>query len=142
LCKMEEQGGKYAKVIRRFERWFRGSQEVLHGRGHDTDDDDQEIMFVEALDPEWKDDCLVLGKKLELWRDVLQHRDISKNDSSLAVLEYNACRLIICMLTELDVMSQIEKDAVEMECEWIKSCNEAVSDEEEDFLRPGAAWRL
>jgi hypothetical protein len=44
------------------------------------------------------------------------------------------------MLTELNVMAQIERDAMSMEAEWIKSMNDDVLDDE-DTPVAGAIWR-
>jgi hypothetical protein len=44
------------------------------------------------------------------------------------------------MLTELNVMAQIERDAMSMEAEWIKSMNDDVLDDEHTPVA-GAIWR-
>jgi hypothetical protein len=44
------------------------------------------------------------------------------------------------MLTELNVMAQIERDAMSMEAEWIKSMNDDVLDDK-DTPVAGAIWR-
>jgi len=45
------------------------------------------------------------------------------------------------MLMELSVMAQVERDAMNMELEWIKSMNNDVSDDDQDTPTAGAIWR-
>jgi hypothetical protein len=44
------------------------------------------------------------------------------------------------MLMELGVMAQIERDAMSMEAEWIKSMNDDVFDDQNTPMA-GAVWR-
>ena len=51
------------------------------------------------------------------------------------------CRsLVKGMLTELGTMAQIERDAVAMELDWIRSMNDDTMDDE-DIPVAGAVWR-
>jgi len=131
-------GGKYGRVVRRFERWLSRCQAILAARENDGDED---IVFVEELDGGWKGDCLILGKKLETWRDQLRGLESPDKGSSLAIV-VNGCRILVRgMLKELSVMAQIERDVIVREGEWIKSMNDDVSDDEKDMPVAGACWR-
>ena len=138
-----ESGGKYSRIIRKFERWLSRCQDILESRTHDEEvpDDDYDILFLEELDADWKDDCHALSRKLETWRAHLNDLGTPANGSSLATI-CNGCRsLIRGMLTELSVMGQVERDAMSMEAEWIKSMNEEVMEDDENIPAVGAAWR-
>lgn len=137
LWNIGDNGGRYARVVRRFERWLRRTQEILERREHDEHGD---VAFLEELDPAWKDDCSVIGRKLELWRD--QMRDLGQPDpgSSLGQVVDGCRHLVKGMLMELEVMVQIERDAMAREVEWIKSMNDDVSDDD-DIHVAGAIWR-
>jgi hypothetical protein len=45
------------------------------------------------------------------------------------------------MLMELNIMAQIERDAMSMEAEWIRSMNDDVLDDDKDTPVAGAVWR-
>lgn len=135
-----DSGGKYGKVVRRFERWLIRCQDILEARAHDEELEDEEVVFLEELGAGWKDDCLVLGRKLESWRDHLKNLGTLDSGSSLAVV-VDGCRILVSgMLTELSVMAQIERDTMSMEVEWIKSMNDDVLDDK-DTQVAGAIWR-
>ncbi|TVY55373.1 hypothetical protein LCER1_G001863 [Lachnellula cervina] len=133
-----EGGGKYGRVVRRFERWLSRSQGTIAVRENDLDGD---IIFVEELDEAWKDDCLILGKKLEGWREQLRGLETPAKGSSLAVMVDGCRRLVKGMLMELSVMAQIERDIMIREGEWIQSMNDDVEDDEKDMPVAGACWR-
>lgn len=136
-----ESGGKYGRVVRRFERWLSRCQGILAARESEDGVGDVDVVFVEELDGAWKDDCLILGKKLETWRDQLRGLEAAEKGSSLAAVGDGCRSLVKGMLTELSVMSQIERDVMKREREWIKSMNDDVSDDEKDMLVAGACWR-
>jgi hypothetical protein len=133
-----ESGGKYGRVVRRFERWLSRCRGILAARENDGDGD---IVFVEELNGGWKDDCLILGKKLETWRDQLRGLESPDKGSSLAVVVDGCRSLVKGMLMELSVMAQIERDVMRREGEWIESMNDDVSDDEKDMPVAGACWR-
>jgi hypothetical protein len=102
--------------------------------------EDDEYVFLEELDAGWKDDCLILSRKLESWRDHLKDLGTLDFDSSLAVVVDRYRNLVSGMLMELNLMAQIERDAMNMEAEWIKSMNDDVLDDK-DTPVAGAIWR-
>jgi hypothetical protein len=140
-----DSGGKYGKVVRRFERWLMRYQEIMEARTHDEGLEDDTVVFLEELDAGWKDDCLVLRRKLESWTDHLKNLGTLDSGSSLAVVVDGCRSLVNGMMMELDAMTQIERDAISMELEWIKSMND--DDHDDDVLDDrdtpvaGAIWR-
>lgn len=137
---MGASGGKYSKVIRRFEKWLSRCQEILDERERGEEYDTDEPVFIEGMDKAWKDDCLVLGRKLEMWRDKLNYLGLPEEDSSLASILRGCRSLVHGMLLELSVMARIEGDAVTMELAWIKRMNDTTGDEE-NMPAVGAVWR-
>jgi hypothetical protein len=137
---MGETGGKYARVVRKFERWLSRCQSILDARGNE-EIQDESIMFLEGLDADWKDDCQYLGRKLEGWRDHLKDLGLLESESSLATTVDGCRNLVRNMLMEISIMGQIERDAMAMESEWIRGMNDDNSD---DDNRPtaGATWRI
>jgi hypothetical protein len=135
-----EAGGKYARVVGKFERWLRRCQDILDSRSRDDDLAEEDILFLEGLDSGWKDDCLTIGRKLESWRDHLKHLGPPDPGSSLATVVDGCQGLVRGMLMELAIMGRIERDAMAMELEWIKGMNENTIDDE-DIPTAGAVWR-
>jgi hypothetical protein len=97
-------------------------------------------MFVEELDSGWKDDCLLLSRKLEIWKSHLKDLGSPDLGLSLAVVLDGCQSLVVGMLKELTLMAQIERDAIRMEAEWIKSMNDDVLDDR-GIAAAGAIWR-
>lgn len=137
-----ESGGKYARVVRRFERWLGKYQDALQSRARDHEDADGEILFLEELDASWKDDCLLLARKLEGWQRHLRDLGSPGSGSSLGTVVEGCRRLVSGMLAELAVMAQIEREAMNKEVEWIKSMNDETMDNNKDAPTAGAIWRL
>lgn len=134
-----ESGGKYPRIVRRFERWLGRCHKIMESRDSDEVSGD-EIMFLETLGEDWKVDCQNLRRKLEGWRDHLQDLGSLEGGSSLAVTLNGARNLVGNMLMELGVMSQIERDAMAAESEWIRKMNEDDS-EDNNIPTAGAIWR-
>ncbi len=135
-----DSGGWYARVVRRFERWLRRTQEILENRERDEAMIEDDVMFLEELDQSWKDDCLVIGRKLELWRDQMRELGHPDPGSSLGLVVEGCRNLVNGMLMELNIMGQVERDAMAREVEWIRSMNDDVSDDH-DTPVAGAIWR-
>lgn len=133
-----ESGGKYGRIVRRFEKWLSRCQGILAAREADGAED---IVFVEELDGAWKDDCLILGRKLETWRDQLKGLETPDKGSSLSAVVDGVRSLVKGMLMELSVMAQIERDVMTREGAWIKSMNDEGSDDDKDMPVAGACWR-
>ena len=59
---MGESGGKYARIVRRFERWLSKCQDVLEARSRD--DEVEDIIFLEELD------FGLEGRLLNAWKEI------------------------------------------------------------------------
>ncbi|KAG4030257.1 hypothetical protein MFRU_012g00030 [Monilinia fructicola] len=137
-----EPGGKYARLVRRFEKWVIRCEAILRDREDEKMlDEDEEIVFIEELDMGWKDECLVLNRKLEGWRDALEDLGRLEQVSTMASVVGGVRALVDGMLLELETMAQIESDAVALEQEWIKSVNGSLEDDG-DTPVAGAVWRF
>lgn len=134
-----EPGGKYARVVRRFERWLSRCQDILQSRAKNEEDEGEEPVFIEKLDMAWKDDCLVLARKLESSRDQLKDLEMPEGSSSLASIMTGCRSLVLGMLAEISIMAQIERDAIQSEVDWIR-CMSTLDDSDNKSVA-GAAWR-
>ena len=86
LWNLGDSGGKYARVVRTFERWLDRYQDILELRKNHDGLEGETIVFLEELDSEWKDDCLLLRRKLESWKDNM--RDLGSPDSGSSLLNW------------------------------------------------------
>ncbi|ATY65410.1 hypothetical protein A9K55_002019 [Cordyceps militaris] len=159
---MSEPGGKYARAVRKFERWVERVMDLEEarengtlgcllatsgGRGS-TGGSVEDALFVPELDPAWADDCAAMARKLENWQEQLDstgsENDLGPQDraTSLGRMLEGTRRLLVDMLAELAAMEEIRQAAVVREENWIEAMNR---DEEEDKgdVRPraGAVWR-
>lgn len=136
-----ESGGKYARTVRKFERWLDKCQDILEARTRNDDEEVEEIVFLEELDLSWKDNCLILGRKLNTWQHQLKELGSPGSGSSLASVVEGCESLIGGMLMELAVMGQIVRDAMNTEVEWIKSMNNDIMEDDQNMPTAGAIWR-
>lgn len=96
---LSEPGGKYARVVRRFERWVERVMDLeeardsgaiglsasgaaaadRHSFGNSTNSGGgggssmEDALFLQDLDQTWTDDCASMTRKLEGWQDRLEH---------------------------------------------------------------------
>ncbi|KAM3511271.1 hypothetical protein MY11210_005072 [Beauveria gryllotalpidicola] len=167
---MSEPGGKYARVVRRFERWVERVMDLEEARdngtigllasgggggsitlGSSTGSGGgaavEDALFVPELDPAWADDCESMARKLEDWRDQLegaclknQHGGAEATMTSLGRMLDGARSLVRDMLAELSAMEEIRQAALARQEDWIEAMNR--DDDESDIpLRAGAVWR-
>ncbi|KKY39276.1 hypothetical protein UCDDA912_g00696 [Diaporthe ampelina] len=147
-----EPSGRYTRAVRKFENWADQARRAVEARrlagGLGALMDDDEVGFVAELDPAWKDEVSSMARKLDSWRrqlgqiesgvvDVDQGED--QKSSSLARLLSGCRSQVHGMLAELDMMEQIERDALAQEAAWIRRMNR--DDDESDTPRAGAIWR-
>ena len=162
LWALGEPGGRYAKAVRRFERWAQRMGEIAAARARDEQgpplDEHDEVVFVGDLGASWREECSHFVRRLEGWRRTLE--DIGdvpvptedgrpetearpeEGKSSLEMV-LGACRALVDnTLAELDVMEGIERDAAAHEMEWIRQANGDGQDAK-NAARPaaGAIWR-
>lgn len=160
LWSLGEPGGKYARVVRRFEKWAERMADIVEARRRDgedglgsgrIDDGGEELLFVGELDAAWKAECAGLVRRLETWRRHLDelgdvpgeegHGDEAGEQQSSLARVLRGCRTLVHdMLAELDVMEQIEREAMAQEDEWIARVN--ADDGGENTARAGAIWRV
>lgn len=137
-----ESGGKFARLVRKFEKWVIRSEEILRDREDERMlDEEEEIVFIEELDIGWKDECLVLRRKLEEWQDALNDLGELQQESTIATVVAGIKALVGGMLRELETMAQVESDAVSLEQEWIQSVNGSLEDDSNTPVA-GAVWRF
>ncbi|CEI39102.1 hypothetical protein FVEN_g10703 [Fusarium venenatum] len=151
LWALEEPGGRYARAVRRFERWVEGMCEIEEARregGALLQESD--VLFIGELDSAWKDECAGLVRRLDTLNRQLsqlgdfpaenQEEDDTKERSSLQRMVEGSRELVHGMLTELNVMEDIERDALAREDDWIERMNR--DEDVDDTPRAGAVWRV
>ncbi|PHH56138.1 hypothetical protein CFIMG_007774RA00001 [Ceratocystis fimbriata CBS 114723] len=156
LWNMSETGGKYIRVVRRFERWAEHMREVEEARNcqdWDTLLREKDVAIIGTLDPSWREECIALGRRLDEWRRNLinmSHSGLSSGyqnpeaqappkTSSLQRIMRGFSVLIRDMLTELAIMEQIENEAIRREQKWVD--NMLNDTEETCHYQAGAIWR-
>ncbi|KAK2594113.1 hypothetical protein QQS21_008168 [Conoideocrella luteorostrata] len=153
LWTLSEPAGRYARIVRRFERWVDHMCDAEEAR-QDMDRmimmTGQDALFIGEPDGSWKEDCAGVARRLETWRGQLSTIDdlvtgkadgMGGEPSSLEKM-LNGSRELICdMLTELHAMEEIEQQALAREDDWIDRMNKE-GDEDIDTPRAGAVWRV
>lgn len=161
VWQLGEPGGRYQRVVAGFEAWAENMASIVSAQRSGNVDglvEGDEVRFLGELDTGWKHDCVSLLRKLEGWsvalRDlgdvssVTSSADSSSGSGTGSGLErmVSGCRALVHdMLAELDLMSQIERDAARAEDEWIESMNKAIEDEDDDTPAARAyvpLWKL
>lgn len=157
LWSLGESGGRYARVVRKFEKWFDGMVAAVEARrragGVGALAEGNEVAFISELDPAWKEEVSLMARKLDRWRRQLaklqinnnnnvadNHSNVGEGSSSLTRILAGCRAQTHDMLAELDLMEQIERDAIGQEAAWIKRMNRD-DDEADDTPRAGAIWR-
>ncbi|KAK5632004.1 hypothetical protein RRF57_007718 [Xylaria bambusicola] len=152
-----EPGGRYQRTVRAFEDWtLRVSEIRAAQQGGDLDSllarsggrEEDVGIFVSDLDASaWKRDHAGLVRVLEGWRRTLvQLGDIDTGESereeginkplSGLVRTLRGCKsLVNDMLAELEIMEQIESDALAAEEGWMEIMEERLNTEGEADLR-------
>jgi len=136
---MGEKGGRYNRVVRRFEIWMEGVRDVVTSRDGGVGKG-MDVEFVSDLDAGWKGECEGLARKLGECRDVIGVLGRVEGESSLARILSGTDALVEDMLAGLDLMLAIEREAVARENDWVRSVNRE-GDGEDDTPRAGAIWR-
>jgi phage host-nuclease inhibitor protein Gam len=142
---MSEPGGRYARLVRRFERWVDGVLDLEEARengGEALLSGGYDSPFIDDLDATWSDECAGMARKLESWQSHLQDvGDVSRSDepSSLERVMNGSRSLVEDMLAELEAMEEIRRAALAREDEWIDCVNR--DGDEDDTRRAGAVWR-
>jgi hypothetical protein len=164
----EESGGRYERVVRGFERWvgrvegvMAGRRNGLNGEGGGQEEPGGgggggagELVLIGEMDGAWRDECGALVRRLGEWRRKLRELELGSDvppsamegevegagGSSLARILAGCRALVHGMLAELDIMEQIEREAVAEEMRWVREMNRHGLDQ--DTPRAGAMWRV
>ncbi|KAI8720791.1 hypothetical protein NCS52_00525100 [Fusarium sp. LHS14.1] len=145
-----EPGGRYARVVRRFERWVDRMCEIEDARRDGGALlQESEFLFIGELETEWKEEYTGLVRRLEtLGRQLEGLGYFSETDdgdktaelSSLQRMVEGSRTMVEGMLAELAIMEDIERDALAREDDWIERMNR--EEDVDDTPRAGAIWRV
>ncbi|CAG9937770.1 unnamed protein product [Clonostachys rosea f. rosea IK726] len=148
LWTLTEAGGRYARLVRRFERWIDQVSELEDARQTgqmSVQKSGGQALFVDELDSSWKEDLSSITRRLDGWRRQL--RDIGDlpagedtQGSNLARMLEGSRALIHDTLAELSLMEDIEAQILAREDVWIERMNR--DEERDDTPGAGAIWRL
>ncbi|RFU79931.1 hypothetical protein TARUN_2275 [Trichoderma arundinaceum] len=151
---LSDPGGRYARVVRHFERWIDGVSEMEDARRRGVvlvQGDDS--LFIEDLDAQWKEEREDLIHRLDEWKQQLHDIDDLSLDefyseppdedekSSLEKMLDGSRSLIDDMLAELRIMEVIEQEALVREDEWISRMNRSDDDDYFGISHAGGAWK-
>lgn len=152
LWSLSEPGGRYARVVRKFEKWVAQMMTAVEARrqagGLGALMDSDEVAFISEMDPAWKEEASSLARKLDGWRrqlrqledDLLVQADGKPSAASSLALILTCCRVqVLDMLAELDIMDEIEQSAFKQEAAWIKRMSR--ENAADDTPVAGAIWR-
>jgi hypothetical protein len=153
--KLGEPGGRYARVVKRFERWLDGAAGILEARKGKAlpvlgpnGSGGEESMFVEELDADWKAELQNIARKLAQWtRQLHSLGDVpvhGAQGSSLALVVRGVRELVRGMGDEVRAMERVERAVVAAEESWIREAIEG-GDEDEgdgDGETGVAVWRM
>lgn len=138
-----ENGGKFDRMVRKFERWLGKTQEVWKSRRQLAAEGSEscDLLFVEPLGDSWKRESLSLETKLGGWREELYSVGKAKEGSNLAGVIDGCTALVNGMRSELQAMRMIEKEVFEEESIWVRKMNDEAVDEAQGPPPAGGAWR-
>lgn len=151
LWSLSEPSGRYARVVRRFEKWVAQMMTAVEARrqagGLGALMESGEVAFISEIDPTWKEEASSLARKLDGWRRHLDQledglsvqADEKSQKSSLAVILACCLDQVHGMLAELETMDEIEQLAFKHEAAWIEKMNR--EDVADDTPVAGAIWR-
>ena len=140
LWALSEPGGKYGRIVRRFEKWMGGVQEVHDMRKKGLLSEGDEVVFVEELERAWRDELRAQARKVENLKDKLGDLGEVEGRSSLATVVDSCRALTRGMMMELTVMKKTEAEVMKAERDWIRDMINDV-DVEEPGTSAGAVWR-
>ncbi|KAH6627851.1 hypothetical protein F5144DRAFT_631109 [Chaetomium tenue] len=172
LWGMGEPAGRYERVVRGFEAWVGGVERVLEGRrrgrgGEGVNGESESKggeegegidIFIPTPSAAWRAEHAALVRRLDEWRrSLLELGDAppppprpageeggegEEEPSSLSRMLAGCRALVTGMLAELEVMEQMEREAVADEMAWVREMNRGSGGVEEGAPRAGAMWRV
>lgn len=118
-------GGRYTRAVETFETWFEAAQTVRHLRESSGKLDGE--VFIDPLDPSWKEEVHALNLKLEHCARQLQSLDIL-GFGEVERLQQSALARVILSLTEsIKLMMQEIRAMRTLEAGLVRAEREAVS---------------
>ncbi|KAG6097079.1 hypothetical protein E4U31_005217 [Claviceps sp. LM219 group G6] len=157
LWVLSEPAGRYARLVRRFERFVdracdaEDARESYLGEGEGGPLDG---LFVEELDAGWKGEVAMLTRRLEMWKGQFQSIDdfvgsgtgiAAGEGGSASALErmLEGIRgLLQGMLDELYAMEEMEALVLAREEAWIERMNMREEEQQHGEVEAGAIWRV
>jgi hypothetical protein len=133
-------GGKYAKLVKRFEEWMASVHQIHHDRESEVHQTDCEVRFIDPIGGSWLDDSHLILRKLEDWHDKLEKLGNVSYKSSLGLILDSCESLIQDMMEEIVLMRELETDIIKDEEGWIRDMIEEES-QDESSTAVGAIWR-
>jgi hypothetical protein len=154
-----EAGGRYARLVRKFQAWVGMVRAVLEARRSCGDDgdglpdscasEDDGLLFLPEPDAGIVEERTGVRRKLLGWKTQLDSLEDGPGlgdadpPSSLARM-LDGCRALVGdMLAELEAMEHIEREAAAQEKRWMEGM---LADEDEGVVsrgsRAGAIWRV
>ncbi|KAI9775280.1 MAG: hypothetical protein M1839_001332 [Geoglossum umbratile] len=114
-------GGKYARLVKGFERWIEWIERIWEARDHGGKafNSRGELEFVEGLGDGWRDETAGMSRKLEHWLRDLDGIGSTPTGSSFALVVARCRCLTEGMLQELDIMRGMERAIVARESYWV-----------------------
>jgi hypothetical protein len=137
----------------------RQRQQQQNQGDEENDLDEDSLVLIGEMDASWKEECASLARRLDEWRRRLRElgdvppspppdpaavADGNPAESSLARILAGCRALVHGMLAELDLMEQIEREAVAEETRWVREANRRglLGRADEHAPRAGAIWRV
>ncbi|KAG6027304.1 hypothetical protein E4U19_002111 [Claviceps sp. Clav32 group G5] len=161
LWVLSEPAGRYARLVRRFERFVDRACDAEDARGSSLGDAQGEEeegaldrLFVEELDAGWKGEVAILTRRLEMWKGQFQSiDDFVGSGTGIAVEERGSSSalermlegvrgLLQGMLDELYAMEEMEALVLAREEAWIERVNMREEERQEREVEAGAIWRV
>ncbi|KAG5917185.1 hypothetical protein E4U61_002977 [Claviceps capensis] len=157
LWVLSEPAGRYARLVRRFERFVDRACDAEDARGSSLGEGEGEALdglFVEELDAGWKGEVAMLTRRLEMWKGQFQSIDdfvgggtgIEAGEggsaSALERMLEGVRGLLQGMLDELYAMEEMEALVLAREEAWIEQMNMREEERQEREVEAGAIWRV
>ncbi|KAG6119119.1 hypothetical protein E4U13_007964 [Claviceps humidiphila] len=157
LWVLSEPAGRYARLVRRFERFVDRACDAEDARGSSLGEGEGEGLdglFVEELDAGWKGEVAMLTRRLEMWKGQFQSIDdfvgsgtgiAAGEGGSASALERmleGVRGLLQGMLDELFAMEEMEALVLAREEAWIERMNMREEEQQDGEVEAGAIWRV
>ncbi|KAG5957749.1 hypothetical protein E4U58_005691 [Claviceps cyperi] len=163
LWVLSEPVGRYARLVRRFERFVDRACDAEDARGSFLGERERERerewealdgLFVEELDAGWKGEVATLTRRLEMWKGQFQSIDdfvgsgtgcAAGEGGSASALERmleGVRGLLQAMLDELYAMEEMEALVLAREEAWIEQMNMREEEQQDGEVQAGAIWRV